>query len=98
MQNTNGYFTGKHPPILGASWLEKIRGELKQGLGRFLNVLRFPGLVKPLEIHDTLTGTYIQVRVSGFFTVISIDGRDFYFKRLTGKYDGSGMSVTSRMG
>ncbi len=90
------YFPGKHPATFGASWLDVISSELKQELGKLLNVLGLPGLIKPLEIHDTLTNTYVQVRVSGFFTVISVDGRDFYFKRLTGEYDGSGMSVGSR--
>ncbi len=92
--NIDRYFTGKHPPTSGASWLDVAHVELKQFMGKLIGYLGVPGLVKPMKIHDTLTNTNIQVRVSGLFTVISIDGRDYYFKRLTGKYDGSGMAVS----
>ncbi len=93
MENIERYFTGKYAGERGATWWDILYGKLKQFAGNLLNGLGVPGFVRPLEIQDTLTNTYVQVRVSGFFTVISIDGRDYYFRRLTGEYDGSGISV-----
>lgn len=76
-----------------AAWWEILREGLGEFAGKFLNWFGVAGFVQPMEIKDTLTGSSVSVRVSGYFTVITIDGREFYFKRLTGAYDGSGMSV-----
>ena len=58
-----------------------------------MNFLGFPGFVKSLKHYDRLTNTNIEVRLGGFFTVIAVNGKDYYFRRITGKYDGSGMNL-----
>lgn len=98
MNNIDRYFTGKRPPVFGATRWDIVRGEAKQIVGKLLNGLGAPGFVVPMKIHDSLTNTQIEVRLSGFFTVISIDGRDYYFKRLSGRYDGSGMALSQYKG
>ena len=58
--------------------------------GRLLGRLGVPGAIRPVEINDQVTGLTIKVTVSPRFTMIKIDGRDFYFERLTGRFDGTG--------
>ena len=59
-------------------------------LAAILHRLRCPGFVKPLEIHDPITRDTFTVRCSSMYTVITLNGRDYYFDRLTGKFDGTG--------
>lgn len=68
---------------------------LKQQVGRFLNWLHVPGFIRPMEMYDELiTHSLLEVRVTPLFTIISVDGRDYYFYRISGKFDGTGMSVS----
>ena len=75
----------------GASWWAIRKVRLREWAGRFLNRLGFAGAVQETEVEDQLTGQHVRVRVGDLFTVISVNGRDYYFHRLSGKYDGSGM-------
>ena len=59
-------------------------------LGTVLNRLRCPGFVRPLEIDDPVTRDTFTVRCSPVYTIITLNGRDYYFDRLTGKFDGTG--------
>jgi len=80
-----------YPTIEGITLIEIYIERLKQILGRILNYFHIPGFVKPTKIFDDLTKTRLEVKLSGFFTIISVDGRDYYFRRLSGKFDGTGM-------
>jgi hypothetical protein len=51
---------------------------------------RCPGVVAPVEIHDELSGTDLAITVGPLLTKISVNGRDFYFDRFSGRYDGTG--------
>jgi hypothetical protein len=57
-----------------------------------LNRAGLPGAVQDVEINDELTGQQVSVRVRALFTRISVNGRDYYFRRLSGRYDGTGSS------
>jgi hypothetical protein len=59
-------------------------------LGRLLSKLGFPGMVKPLEYEDSYTGNHLKITTSALFTIISINGRDYWFHRLSGRFDGTG--------
>jgi hypothetical protein len=61
-------------------------------MGRFLNRRRVAGAVQPINFNDPLTGNHIEVAINPLFTVLSVNGRDYYFKRLTGRFDGTGES------
>ena len=76
-----------------ARWWDKGRREGRKSLGRFLNWLGVPGFIQPLEMDDLVTGWHLSIRVSPLFTVISVEGREFYFYRRNGKFDGTGMST-----
>lgn len=93
MKQIERHFTGRNALQANARWWEGLCAGLGENFGKLLNWFGVAGFVQPMEIRDTLMGSNISVRVSGYFTVISVDGRDFYFKRLTGEYDGSGMSI-----
>jgi hypothetical protein len=50
-----------------------------------------PGTVRNGVINDELTGAHIEIRAGACFTRITVNGRDYYFRRFSGQYDGSGM-------
>ena len=77
----------------GATRLQIVVGRLQEAVGGLLNRAGVPGVIRPTRVHDELTGMDIEVRVSAFFTVISIDGRDFYFRRVSGEFDGTGSTT-----
>jgi hypothetical protein len=52
--------------------------------------LRLPGAIRDSMVEDEATGQRIEVRVGRLFTRISINGRDFYFDRFSGRFDGTG--------
>ncbi len=65
--------------------------DIRAGIGVLLNRIGAPGAIQPFEIHDELTDQHIKVTVSPRFTIIQVNGRDYYFYRLTGGFDGTGM-------
>ncbi|MFZ3322359.1 MAG: hypothetical protein WA190_08315 [Usitatibacter sp.] len=74
----------------GSSLLEIWKGRAQESLGRFLNRAKVPGAVSETTIKDSLTGQELQISVGVLFTRISVNGRDFYFDRVSGKYGGAG--------
>lgn len=58
-------------------------------LGRLLNALRIPGLVRPGN-YVCPDGTTVTVRFDALCTVLRVKSVDVYFRRLTGTFDGTG--------
>lgn len=79
-----------HPVVFGATRFQIFRWSLKERLCLLLDFLHVPGLVHSVEIHDELTGQHITIQTRHLFTRISINGRDYYFSRLSGRFDGTG--------
>ena len=80
-------------PILAKpSLIQRFRDSLRRGLGRPANWIGLPGVVAPTTIDDAFAGK-VEIRTSPYFTVISINGRDLYFRRWSGKFDGTGMCI-----
>lgn len=75
---------------VGATRLEVLRGRFRQWLGRGLNRLGAPGAIRQMELKDQLTGQHLTVSVGELFVCMSVNGRDYYFDRLTGRFDGTG--------
>ena len=46
-----------------------------------------------MEVKDSLTGQEVAVSVEVLFVRLTVDGRDYYFDRLTGKYNGTGSAL-----
>ena len=72
-------------------WIRRRRDSLTDGLGWLMERLGVPGAIQPFEMQDELTGQHIKVTVSARFTVVQVNGRDYYFYRYTGHFDGTGM-------
>lgn len=78
------------PVALGAGkaaiWISRLR----EAIGGALNRIMVPGAVRPMVYDDPVTGDRIQVNTDSLFTVLTVNGRDYYFKRLSGRFDGTG--------
>lgn len=79
------------PSNTSASWLDIAIGRIQLATGHLLNWLKIPGAVRDIELKDALTGQHISVKVGPLFTCLTVDGRDYYFRRVSGKFDGTGM-------
>lgn len=84
------YNQGK-PTECGASYGEILMGRIRRFIGLVMKNLRIPGAIGDTHITDSVTHQTIKVSVGTLFTRISVDGRDYYFDRITGKFDGTGM-------
>jgi hypothetical protein len=63
--------------------------------GRALNALGVPGLVRECKYKSTETDTFVSVRVGQLYSVVSVNGVDVYFHRITGRIDGVGVTPIS---
>ena len=59
-------------------------------LGRTATRLGMPGLIQETSIHDALTGQKLEVSIGALFTKLCVNGRDYYFRRCSGAYEGTG--------
>ena len=57
-------------------------------LGRVMQWLRVPGFIRPFWYGES--GHVISARTSPRYTILAIDGQEFFFIRETGKFDGVG--------
>ena len=78
------------PAVSGASRANIVMARGKIALGKLLNRFHAPGAVQPFMYKDSFTRDIIEVRIGVLFTVFSVNGRDYYFDRLTGRFDGTG--------
>ena len=44
--------------------------------------------IEPTEFDDPITGDHIAVSVSEFYSKITVNDREYFFTRETGRYDG----------
>ena len=72
------------------SYIDMLQGEARRLFGQLLNSLRIPGTVRDFKIADPVNNQIISISVGDSFTRISVNGSDYYFNRLTGKYEGKG--------
>lgn len=59
-------------------------------LGKLANVAGFPGFIRDCEYESVGTSTRVTVRRTALYTIITVNGVDVYFYRLTGGIDGVG--------
>ncbi len=82
------------PTIVGASYTDILKGRLRRLFGALLNSLRIPGTICDCQLVDPVTHQTLTIRVGILFSRITFNGRDYYFHRITGKYDGTGMGCS----
>ena len=68
----------------------RIRDAITNFIGSLCALFRLPGFVRNIDYADKVTGDYIQIRVGRRFTIISVNGRDYWFRRFTGVFSGTG--------
>jgi hypothetical protein len=76
-------------------WL-RLRSAAYEYAHHLLNRLGVPGAIRTMRHHDPLTGHAFAVHVGLYYTTVTVDGRDYYFDRLTGAFDGTGSSIADR--
>ena len=67
---------------------ERIRLMWLRATGRLANLLGCPCVVRPCEYTSRLAS--VSVRCGPLFTVVTVNGVNVYFYRLTGRLDGVG--------
>lgn len=72
-----------------------LRLTLLEWLGKLANLAGWPGVVRRGTYESVSCGVQVKVRRSSLFTVISVNGVDVYFTRLTGAIDGVGVNLVS---
>src|SRR5437773_381498 len=82
------------PAKADASRWQTLVARVRGAIGHAMTRLGVGGLVHDLDYTDKVTGRHLEIRVGDMFTRISVDGRDYYFRRLTGKFDGTGTNCT----
>ena len=72
--------------------LSLIRLRLRVFAGKIYNLAGVPGIVRDCNYAANVGNARIQVRAREMFTIITVNGLDIYFHRLSGKIDGVGFS------
>lgn len=79
------------PPVFTKrSWWRSLRWTVRESFYRLLQRLHVPGAIQDMRFHDVVSGQELEIRVGIFQTRMTINGRDYYFCRISGKLDGTG--------
>ncbi len=70
-----------------------MRFRISRLLGQLANLAGLPCWVSPGEYRASVMTAVVTVRRSSLYTVVTVNGLDVYFHRLTGKIDGVGASL-----
>jgi hypothetical protein len=84
---------GRTAEVQASRWAILL-GRVREGVRRALTRLGLPGALRSVLIEDELTGQRLEITIDPLFTRISVNGRDYFFDRLTGRYDGTGMGCS----
>ena len=82
-----------NPAEGNASVWSRLLCRARVRLGKLLLMLHVPGVVHNVQIDDAVTGLTVEVEVGVLFTVVRVNGRDFWFDRFTGRFDGTGTAL-----
>lgn len=75
--------------------MTRLRLKLIDWLGQLANLAGLPCIMREGEYSSPSSGVTVRVRASSLFTVVTVNGVDVYFYRLTGGIDGIGITQTS---
>jgi len=75
---------------MGANVTDITLWRIWELIGRGLNWLKLPAAVRETSIMDSVSGQTITIHSGVLYTRISVNGRDYYFDRITGKFGGTG--------
>ena len=77
------YFKEKTPQTV--KW-EEVREQILNTIEAERDGL---AIIEPFEYCDILTGQKLDIRVTPFYSKISVNNREYYFERETCKFDGT---------
>ena len=69
------------------------RAGIRWMLGDLLNMLGLPGFIREYNYGSRIGNGNIKVRISPFYTIITVNGLDVYFNRWSGRIDGTGRAI-----
>jgi hypothetical protein len=52
-----------------------------------------PGVVRNTLIEDSLSGQRVEISVGRIFVRLSVNDRDYFFDRISGRFDGTGSGL-----
>jgi hypothetical protein len=70
------------------SW---VRLRIRLALGMLFNLAGIPGLLRDCDYQAGVADATVKVRVRDLFTIVTVNGLEIYFHRLTGSIDGVGV-------
>lgn len=59
-------------------------------IGKLLQRFGAPGFVRPFEYRDLKTDEVITLRTTPRYTILSVRGKELFFLRESGRFDGTG--------
>lgn len=68
----------------------RLRDTIGQAFLKMFASVNLPAFVRPIDYCDRVTGNRIKVRNTLRYTIISVNNRDYWFRRISGKFDGPG--------
>lgn len=92
---TNTVHPRSHPTsAVKRRWISWLRLRLRVLAGKLYNLAGVPGIVRDCDYAATAHDVKIQVRARELFTIVTVNGLEIFFHRLTGAIDGVGISPT----
>lgn len=74
-------------------WGHSVASKTRRSIGRLANRAGVPGAVTSVDLIDGADGPRFAIKVGNWYTVVSVGNRDYYFNRLTGRFDGTGSTI-----
>jgi hypothetical protein len=74
--------------------VRRIKDGVRQTPAVLYSILELPGLVQPIDYADVVTGDRVRIQVGKRYTVIAVNRREYWFRRLTGAFDGTGYACS----
>ena len=75
--------------------LSKMRIKISELIGRLLNLAGVPGFASDCSYQASTYKAEVSVRRSPLYTIVTVNGLDIYFHRMTGRIDGVGFRSES---
>jgi hypothetical protein len=66
-------------------------------LGRFFERFNVPSIIKEFEYVDPVTNRTVYLSTGQRYSVLHVEGKQFYFDRATGRLDGTGQLLEERV-
>ena len=77
-------------PDTSAPRPERKADRIPRWVRRWLFRANVPGAIRDIELHESLTGRFFSVFVGEYYVCVRVDGDNYYFDRITGRFDGVG--------